>query len=243
MIEWREEGAVIAVRPHGETSVIAEVFTEGRGRLAGLVRGGTSRKTRAMLQPGAQVSVVWKARLESHLGNLTLEPLRSRAGQAMGDRLALEGLATVSALLSLSLPEREAYPGLYSRTVALLDLLGETDLWPLAYLQWELALLDATGFGLDLSRCAVSGTTEALDYVSPRTGRAVAREAAGEWADRLLPLPPVLRGAGSATGPEIARALATTGWFLEHRLMPDRPGRPALPPARGRLVELLARQK
>ena len=242
MIEWREEGAVIAVRPHGETSVIAEVFTEGRGRLVGLVRGGISRKARAMLQPGAQVAVVWKARLESHLGNLTLEPLRSRAGAAMGDRLALEGLAAVSALLSLALPEREAYPALYARTIALFDLLGEQDLWPLAYLQWELALLEATGFGLDLSSCAVSGTADDLGYVSPRTGRAVSRGAAGEWADRLLPLPPVLRGAGAATGAEIARALGTTGWFLEHRLMPERPGRPALPPARARLVELIARQ-
>ena len=242
MIEWREEGTVIAVRPHGETSVIAEVFTEGRGRLAGLVRGGVSRKSRAMLQPGAQVAVVWKARLEAHLGNLTVEPLRSRTAAAMGDRLALEGLAAVSALLSQALPEREAYPALYARTVALLDLLGEAELWPLAYLQWELALLEATGFGLDLTACAVSGATEGLAYVSPRTGRAVSAAEAGEWAPKLLPLPDVLIGRGEATGEDIAAALGTTGWFLEHRLMPDRPGRPPLPPARTRLIETLRRR-
>ncbi|MBI1418645.1 MAG: DNA repair protein RecO [Limimaricola sp.] len=241
MIEWRDEGAVLAVRTHGETAAIVEVFTPSHGRHAGVVRGGAGRRLGPLLQPGAQLDLRWAARLDDHLGAYTIEPLRSRAALVMGDRLALAGLAAVCALLAHVLPEREPHPTLYARTMALLDLLGQAEVWPLAYLQWEVALLDELGFGLDLSACAVSGTNEDLCYVSPRSGRAVSRQSAGAWADRLLPLPPVLAGQGEATGAEIARALGTTGWFIEHRLVKGLGDRP-LPAARARLVEAIARQ-
>lgn len=240
MIDWTDEAALLATRPFGETSVIIEVFSAEHGRHAGVVRGGTSRKIAPMLQPGAQLSVTWKARLDAHLGSFTVEPIRSRAANAMGDRVSLAGLNAVCALLAMVLPEREAHPPLYERTVNLLDLLGQTDIWPLAYLRWEQALLEEMGFAMDLSACAVRGVNEDLAFVSPRTGRAVSREAAGEWADRLLALPPVLAGKGDATGGEIAAALGTTGYFIEHRLLRGLGDRP-LPAARGRLVDAILR--
>ena len=239
MIEWRDEGAVLAVRAHGETSAIVEVFTAAHGRHAGVVRGGVSRKLAPTLQPGAQVQVVWAARLDDHLGAFTVEPLRSRAG-AMGNRLSLAGLNAVTGLLLLALPERDPHPELYRRTVALLDLLDQTDLWPLAYLHWELALLDDMGFGMDLTQCAVTGRTDGLIYVSPKTGRAVSAAGAGDWAGRMLPLPPVLLGQGDAAQPEITAALATTGYFIEHRLLKGAGDRP-MPAARARLIAAMGR--
>jgi DNA repair protein RecO (recombination protein O) len=240
MIEWQDEGTVLAVRPHAESAAIVEAFTPAHGRHAGLVRGGAGRKLSATLQPGSQVALTWKARLDDHLGTFTVEPLRSRAAQTLSDRFALTGLNAVTALLTRTLPERDPHPRLYARTSALLDLLGDTDLWPLAYLQWELALLDDMGAGLDLATCAVTGTTEDLAYVSPKSGRAVSRAGAGDWAPKLLPLPAVLTGQGEATGHEIAAALATTGWFLEHRLIAPADDR-GLPAARARLLEAIAK--
>ncbi|MDP5086312.1 MAG: DNA repair protein RecO [Yoonia sp.] len=240
MIEWRDEAALLATRPFGETSVIIEVFSAAHGRHAGVVRGGTSRKVAPILQPGAQLSVTWKARLESHLGSFTVEPIRSRAAVAMGDRLALAGLNAVCSLLAMVLPEREAHIPLYDRTIALLDLLGQSDVWPLAYLRWEQALLEEMGFGLDLSACAVRGVNEDLAFVSPKSGRAVSREAAGEWVDRMLPLPPVLAGKGEASNAEIVTALGTTGYFVENRLIKSLGERP-MPKARARLIEAIAR--
>ena len=193
-MEWRDQGILLSARRHGETSAIIEVFTPAQGRHAGIVRGGTSRKIAPSLQPGAQLDVAWRARLEDHIGAFTVEPLRSRAAVAMQDRLALAGLNAVTALLAFCLPEREPHPALYRRTEALLDMLGQGDVWPLAYLKWELRLLEEMGYALDLDACAVTGATEGLIYVSPKTGRAVSAKGAGEWADRLLPLPPVLRG-------------------------------------------------
>lgn len=239
MIEWTDEGIVLAARRHGETSVIAEVFTRHHGRHGGVVRGGISRRIAPALQPGAQVALHWKARIEDHLGAFTVEPLRSRAA-ALGNRVTVAGVAAVTALLLRALPDRDPHPAFHDRTSALLDLTADPALWPLGYLRWELALLDELGFGLDLSACAVTGRTDDLCYVSPRSGRAVSRGAAGGWADRLLPLPPVLRGAGEAGGAEIAAALRTTGWFIEHRLL-SAAGQGEMPAARARLLAEIAR--
>ncbi|NDW43722.1 DNA repair protein RecO [Ruegeria sp. PrR005] len=241
-MDWRDQGILLAVRHHGETSVIIEVFTQEHGRHAGVVRGGTSRKIAPILQPGAQLDVTWRARLEDHIGSFAVEPLRSRAAAAMSGRIALAGLNSVTALLSFCLPEREPHPNLYHHSERLLDLLGQDEIWPLAYLRWELGLLEELGFGLDLSACAVTGATEDLAYVSPRTGRAVSSAAAGDWADRLLPLPPCLRGQGPAPDAEIAEALRTTGFFMENRLAPSLGNRP-LPEARGRFVDLVSRPR
>ncbi len=239
-MEWRDQGIVLAVRRHGEHAAIVEVFTPTRGRHAGVVRGGASRKMTPILQPGSQIDVSWRARLEDHLGSFTVEPVRSRAA-ALSDRMALAGLNAVCALLSFALPERAAYPDLYHRTETLLDLLGNGDLWPLAYLRWEVALLDEMGFGMDLSACAVTGVNEPLDFVSPRTGRAVSAIGAGDWANRLLPLPDVLKGRGDAPDHEVAQAFRTTGHFLNAHLAAELGSKP-LPDARQRYVDLFTRK-
>lgn len=239
-MEWRDEGALLSVRKHGETAAIIEVFTAQHGRHAGVVRGGTSRKIAPILQPGAQLDLAWRARLDEHIGTFTVEPLKSRAAQVMGDRLSLAGLNAVTSLLAFCLPEREAHAALYDRTIALLDLIGTTEVWPVAYLRWELALLDDLGFGLDLSRCAVSGATEDLAYVSPKSGRAVSRDAAGDWASRLLPLSPALIGQASGDLSEVRLGLETTGYFLGQKLAPELVHKP-LPGARQRFVYALTR--
>jgi len=239
-MEWRDQGILLSARRHGETSAIIEMFTPSQGRHAGVVRGGTSRKIAPILQPGAQLDVAWRARLEDHMGAFTVEPVRSRAAIAMGGRLSLAGLNAVTGLISFSLPEREVHLPLYHRTEALLDLLGHDDVWPLAYLHWELSLLEELGYGLDLASCAVTGATEGLAYVSPKSGRAVSREGAGDWAERLLPLPDVLRGVGDAGDAEIAEGFKTTGYFLTHHLAAGLGGRP-LPQARARFVEAFNR--
>ena len=236
VMEWRDQGILLSVRRHGEAAAIIEVLTPAHGRHAGVVRGGASRRMAPLLQPGAQLDLTWRARLEAHIGSFTVEPMRSRAVASMSDRLSLAGLNAVVALLLFALPEREAHPALYARTEQLFDLLGQSDLWPLAYLGWELGLLEEMGFGLDLTGCAVLGR-EANDlcYVSPRSGRAVSRAGAGEWADRLLPLPPCLLGEGPAPDRDVAEGLRTTGYFLRNHLAPQLGNKP-LPEARDRFV-------
>ncbi len=238
-MEWRDEGVLLAVRRHGESAAIIDVMTRAQGRCAGVVRGGCGRRMAPVLQPGATLDLVWRARLESHLGSFTVEPLRQRAAALMTDRLALLALGSVCALLRFALPERQPYAALYTESCALLDRLGQ-DGWLRAYLQWELALLAQTGYGLDLRRCAVTGASEGLAYVSPRTGRAVSRAGAGDWAPRLLPLPPGLDGAGAMDRDGLLVGLHLTGHFLAHHLAPALGDKP-LPEARARLLAALER--
>lgn len=218
MMEWRDEGALLSVRRHGESSAIIEVFTAAHGRHAGVVRGGASRKIAPILQPGAQLDLTWKARLDEHMGAFTVEPLRSRTA-LLGDRLGLAGLNAICAMLHVTLPEREPHSTLWQESMVLLDALDRPG-WPPAYLRWEMRLLEETGFGLDLTRCAVTGSREDLAFVSPKTGRAVSSGAAGGWADRLFPLPLALLGQGPASAEEVRQGLAITGHFLGRELAP-----------------------
>jgi DNA repair protein RecO (recombination protein O) len=219
MIEWRDEGILLTVRRHGESAAIIDAFTPNHGRHAGLVRGGASRKMTPVLQPGAQLSLEWRARLEEHLGGYKVEPIRSRAGVLLADGDALEAMNSVAALLSAYLAEREAHPHLFAATVALLDCLGVDDGWPEAYVAWELAFLSDLGYPLDLSACASTGALEELIWVSPRTGRAVSRKAGAPYADRLLPLPAFLTGAQSNSD-GVSDGLRMTGHFLKHWVAP-----------------------
>lgn len=228
-MEWRDQGILLQSRTHGETSAIVEIFTAEHGRHAGVVRGGVSRKLTPILQPGNQVACDWRARLDEHIGTFRVEPITSRAATLMQDRASLSALGAICALLSYALPEREPHPKLYDGTMDLLAHLMDGD-WQDAYLAWEIMLLEDLGFGLDLSACAATGAQSDLIYVSPRTGRAISRKGAGEWADRLLPMP----GVG-----EVLQGLGTTGYFLENWLAPALGDRP-LPEARGRLLSLLA---
>ncbi len=240
MIEWSAEGVLLSVRRQGEAHALIEVLTEGHGLHAGLVRGGGSRRVAPILQPGAQLALSWRARLDEHLGAFTVEPIRSRAAQVMGDRLALPALNAVCALLVFALPERAPHPRLYHASRALMDALGTDPSWPLAYLAWERLLLEEAGFGLDLSSCAVTGSTDALAYVSPRTGRAVSEAGAGAYADRLLPLPAALMGAKGDLR-DVLDGLRVTGHFIEAHLAPALGERPP-PEARARLLGALGRE-
>lgn len=242
-MEWRAEGILLWVRRHGESSAIIEVLTAEHGRHAGLVHGGATQAKAQMLQPGAQLSLEWSARLAEHLGTYKIDLIQSRAAMIMTSRDALAALNVVSALLVKFLPEREACPSLYESTIQLVDCLGEANpFWPVLYAKWELSLLQAVGFGLDLSSCASTGTRDDLVYVSPRSGRAVCRAAGAPFAARMLPLPQFLIDRGMPTMPDVRESLRLTGYFIENWVCPAFEVK-TIPEARKRLIRLSERMK
>lgn len=239
-MDWRDTGLLLSSRRHGETAAIIEVFSLDHGRHAGVVHGGVSRKLAPVLQPGAQLSLAWRARLEDHIGTFSVEPITSRAAGLMADATRLSAFNAIAAMLTQALPEREPHPALYEATIEITNLLADGAQWFGAYIGWELVFLRDLGYGLDLNRCAVTGAVDGLAYVSPKSGRAVARDAAGIWVDQLLPLPEILCGGQYTTMADVISALKTTGYFLEHRLFPAL-GRDRLPEARSRLLARLGR--
>jgi DNA repair protein RecO (recombination protein O) len=233
-MHWADDGFVIAVRRYGENGLIAELLTRDYGRHLGLVRGGQSPARRSILQPGNAVAAVWRGRLAEHLGTFTCELRQAHAARFLNDPDRLAALAAASALLAVALPEREPHPDVFAAFAALLAALDSAADWPARYVLWECGLLAALGFGLDLTRCAATGATDDLDYVSPRTGRAVSRLVGRPYHRKLLPLPAFLwREAEPAAG-DIGRGLALTEYFLQHHLLSPQ-GR-NLPAARVRLA-------
>jgi DNA repair protein RecO (recombination protein O) len=220
-MEWRDEGLVIGVRRHGETSAIVEAMTRAHGRHLGLVRGGRSARLRAALQLGNTLALVWRARLDEHLGAYSIEPLALRAGRLMGSALALAGINYLSALTRL-LPEREPHEAVYETLTLIADRLDDEALAPPLVARFEALMLAECGFRLDLARCAATGASDGLAYVSPRSGRAVSAEAGAPWRDRLLPLAAFMcEGARLEAPPsteDIADAFSMTGYFLARDL-------------------------
>ncbi len=236
-MQWSEEGIVLGARRHGETSVILELLTARHGRSLGLVRGGRSRTMRPVLQPGNSVLATWRARLEDHLGLYIVEPARLRAASLMDCPFRLAGLTTMLALSQL-LPEREPHPRLYEATFVVLESLADDEVWPALLVRWELGLLDELGFGLDLTRCAATGASRALRYVSPKTGRAVSLEAGEAYQNRLLRLPAFLLGtAHTPDRADVRDGFTLTGHFLERHLLAPRGL--SIPEARSRLLAQL----
>ena len=237
-MEWSDHAIVLASRPHGETGLVASVLTRSHGRHAGFVPGGVSRRARPVWQPGNVVEVAWRARLAEQLGNFTGELREANAARVLDDAAQLAGLAASCALVDAALPEREPHPAMFDGFHAFLGALGHPG-WPTIYVRLELGLLQELGFGLDLEKCAVTGATDDLAYVSPKSGRAVSRAAAAPYSGKLLILPGFLSTGGLPSDDvELRQGLDLTGYFLERHVF--WPHNKPLPAARARFMETLS---
>lgn len=255
MPEWSEHAIILSSRPHGENNAVVSLFTPSKGRHAGLVYAASGKSKRGIIEAGNHVQASWRARLDEQLGVFSLELETSPSAFVLDNPLRLAALASLCALIDQTLPERVPHEQLYTATLALLDVIrlseADTD-WLPYYVRWEMALLSQLGFGLALDKCAVTGETDSLVFVSPRSGHAVTRQGAGKFASRMLALPSFLvdGGAGnmlehdnsqSEIQPEhpFSEGLALTGHFLASRIFSpiDKP----LPPARLRLSDLVSK--
>jgi len=235
-VQWTDEAIILAGRPHGESALIVQLLTREHGRHAGLVRGARKARGLGVYEIGNRVEAHWQARLAEHLGMLRCELLAGCAAGLIDDPARLSCLASAAAVAEVALPEREAVPRCFEGLGTVLLALSRDIDWAKAYVAWELELLAELGFGLDLSRCAATGATEDLAYVSPKSAQAVSREAGVPYRDKLLRLPAFLRDAErAAERSDIADGLALTGYFLARHIFA--PLERKLPPARARFVD------
>ena len=239
-MEWRDIGILLATKPFGETSLIIDVFTRDHGKSSGVVRGGQSKKLKPSLQIGAQLDLTWKARLEEHLGSFQVELIRSRTANVINNRLLLAGMLSSASLINKFFPAGQVYKEFYQSSENLFDLLQFPDIWTLGYFKWELEFMETLGFGLDLKKCAVTGSTEDLKFISPKSGRAVSEAAAGEWSSKLLPFPFVDSGQVNSFN-EILDGLKVTQFFLEKKVLASF-GMSTLPKARSRFITSLEKR-
>jgi DNA repair protein RecO (recombination protein O) len=240
-MQWSDDAIVFGAKPFGETKALVEVFSPTQGRSAGVAHGGISRRMQPLLQAGNLVRVTWRARLGEQLGAFSqFELVEPYAARALNDPAALSGLQSAIALVRAASVERQPLPNLYHGLSILMEALGEPKVWPAVYVRFEIGLLAAAGYGLDLTHCALSGVESDLAYVSPKSGRAASREAGAPFADKLLILPTFLTDPEADLNPnDLADGFALSGFFLERRIF-DHKGE-GMPPARIRLIEALGR--
>ena len=241
-MDFADTGFVLSARRHGEGDLILACLTREHGRHLGLVKGGAGRKNRPAFEIGNQLSLNWRARLSEQLGHFQAELLEANIAHIIDDADRLAALSAAAAVIDATLPERAPHQDVHDDFAVLVQgLVAAVPDWAGLYLRWELKLLADLGFGLDLSRCAVTGTTEDLAFVSPKTGRAVSRQGAGRYAERLLPLPAFLLQEGLATdATSLAQGLRLTGHFIHGHLLPTHSAEKRLT-ARDRLIERLTR--
>jgi DNA repair protein RecO (recombination protein O) len=235
------QAIICAVRPHGEHGAIVRALTPNDGIQPGYVRGGRSTRLRPILLAGNSVHAEYRARTDEQLAHLTVELVASRAPMLV-EALPAAAIDWACALTAAALPEAQPYPRLYEALDAVLSAVEAAPSakgWATALVRYELLLLSELGFGLDLFECAATGARSGLAFVSPKSGRAVSEGAAGEYRDRLLPLPPFLLGGGNADWSDILDGLRLTGHFLARDLLIERQA--DVLAARERLVDRLRR--
>jgi DNA repair protein RecO (recombination protein O) len=243
-MHWSDAAIILSSRKYGESSAVVRVLAREHGVFAGVVRGANSKNNRGIIQSGNVVSSNWQARLSQQLGTFKIELLEAHAAHIMQDAGKLAALTSACTITELALPERHPYPKIFSALHEFLHTLTTRDNWQHTYVKYELSLLAESGFGLDLSECAATGVTSDLIYVSPKSGRAVCRDAGEPYKERMLPLPEFLLSSPNPKSrtPNLAlketlAGMQLTGYFLEHSLLA--PHGKKLPAARMRLQIIL----
>lgn len=232
---------VCALRTHAEHGAVVRLMTPNDGLQAAYVRGARGRRMRPVLIAGNLVQARLRSRTEEQLAHAEIELTHSRA-PLLSEPLPAAAIDWVTALTAAALPEAQPYPRLYDALGALLALIEAAPSatgWASLLVRYELLLLAELGFGLDLNRCAVTGSNDELVAVSPRSGRAVSAAEAEPYAGKLLTLPRFVREGGNATWPEVREGLELSGHFLLRDVLTGRPA--GLAETRSRLVDRLLR--
>ncbi|MFV0322238.1 MAG: DNA repair protein RecO [Alphaproteobacteria bacterium] len=232
-MRWVDDGVILNIKPTGENSATLSILTAQQGKYMGLFSGVKNKKNKAFLQIGSQVKATWQARLDNQLGRFTLEPQQLYWSQLMDNPVYLDSMVSALTLINQLLPERQSYPHIYQSLIGLLEHIN-SPYWAILYIRWEIQLLADIGFGLDLSQCALTGSTENLAWVSPNSGKAACYSAGLPWKEQLLPLPKFIISTNHIpTNKDLIDGFRLSGFFLQKSLDFHQA---ILPAARERLI-------
>jgi DNA repair protein RecO (recombination protein O) len=237
-MRWESNGLILNFSKYNEKSYILEIFTEEHGKHKGIIRGLHSKNKRSIIEPGNEVFATWSGRLETHLGNYNVEPIKLWSSHVLQFKDKLSAISSICSLISLTMAERQPNPIIYFSSKKLIEIVAsKREDWIREYVFWEMQLLSEIGYGLDLERCAVTSKSSDLVYVSPSSGRAVTNEGAGDFRNKLLPLPKFMTDfKANYDNNDIYNALNLTEFFFKKRFF--LPNNLNFPQSRNRLKEL-----
>jgi DNA repair protein RecO (recombination protein O) len=209
-LQWQESGVVLSSKSFAEDAKIVTIFNKTVGKTSGLVKGAKSS-----IQLGDVCEALWRGRTAEQLGTFKIETVFSPFTRAFNDPLRVSAIESLCFLCAKGLPEKAPHPSLFDRIKTLLLSISDAN-FAAKYALFEVKFLAEVGYGLDLSKCAVTGKTDNLIYVSPRTGCAACGEAGEKYKDRLFALPQFLISKNDTpTDCDVFCSLQITGHFLK----------------------------
>ncbi|MBH88041.1 MAG: DNA repair protein RecO [Pelagibacterales bacterium] len=216
-MKWQDKGIVVSLKKYGENSLILNLFTENHGLHAGLVKYSNSKKNRSVFQIGNIFNIEWTGRLEDQLGYYKTEIENTISHYIINNHLKIDALITQTSLINKLLADRQVHSSLFLETLNFIFCINKNEkFWIEKYIKWELKFLSELGFGLDLNNCAVTGSTNNLQFVSPKSGRAVSLNGAGKWKKKLFPLPNffLTKNINNHDKSELLKGINITTYFL-----------------------------
>lgn len=240
MQKWESTAIILTAKKFAERDLLVNVFALGEGLHAGIVKAGQSKTKASIYQAGNVVSLNWSARLADQLGTFAAELEEPIFAKLMNDRKKLQALLSITAIIRDSLAERDGHDDLYELLLMFLQNLCRNSDWYVDYIKFEIEMLRMLGFGLDFSECAVTGMTSGLEYISPKTGRAVTAQGASGYENKLLKLPAFFLTDAEPSAEGISDALKICTHFLKINIYD--PQHKHLPDERSRMIWLLTQQ-
>ncbi len=214
IVQFTDQGYIINLRRHGESSLILTVLTKSHGKVTGYAKNALTRKNLGIYQLGNLIEISAYARVDDNMLSLKTELVSPAAVNFLSDNAKLQALSSLCALSNTCMPELQDLERFYYYVDSFFNLIDE-DNWLVHYSFFEFYLLEYLGISLDLSECSATGTTENLAYVSPKTGKAVCAEAGEPYKDRLFKYPRYILECHYHPGPEeLADLLSMTEFFL-----------------------------
>ena len=213
-MDWESTAIVLGLQDYSEEMMIMLVLTVGHGLRKGMIK--STKKNKSALAVGNIIKARWSARLEAHLGTFAIQSHEAIAQFVYHERKKLLALLSICELFKVCLPEKEPQAMLYTNLEDFLYALRfNNPLWTNLFVMLELELLSKVGFGLDLDKCAATGSTKNLAYISPWTGKAVASEPGEKYKEKLFTIPKLfLEPSQLQEDKEIAAALRVIRYFF-----------------------------
>jgi DNA repair protein RecO (recombination protein O) len=144
-MNWEDEGFLLSKIKFRENANIINVFTNERGKVSGIVYGGTSRKIRNFLQISNKIFVMHSSKSENRLGYFKTELVEAISPKYFNNKKKTTALLSITSILNLLLPESQPYKKLFGSLNNLLSDLSKEN-WIYLYILWELTLLKELGF-------------------------------------------------------------------------------------------------
>ena len=148
---WEDECYLLSKRKFRENANIINIFTQKKGKIDGIVYGGTSRKVRNYLQISNKLFVSHTSKSESRIGYFKTELIKPISPIYFNDKKRITALVSICSILNVLLPDSQPNKNIYKSFEEFLRSINLEN-WIILYIYFELNLIKDLGYDTNLSK-------------------------------------------------------------------------------------------